>query len=105
MELLTIPHMYALVGVALLSVGLYGLVVYAHLVRKILAINISSSGVFLFLVAIADQTSDVMPDPIPHAMVLTGIVVAVSATALALALACRLYQENLSSRLDDHGSL
>jgi multisubunit Na+/H+ antiporter MnhC subunit len=34
-------------------------------------------------------------------MVLTGIVVAVSATALALALACRLHQVSGTARLTD----
>jgi len=43
--------------------------------------------VFMFLIAIAKR--DILPDPVPHAMVLTGIVVAVSATALALALTLR----------------
>ena len=33
-----------------------------------------------------------MADPVPHALVLTGIVVAVSATAMALALGKRLQE-------------
>ncbi|MNC39829.1 putative monovalent cation/H+ antiporter subunit C [compost metagenome] len=47
------------------------------------------SGAFLVLVGLA-QRHDVA-DPVPQAMVLTGIVVAVAATALALALARRLH--------------
>ena len=45
-------------------------------------------GVFMMLVALASRTTGIAtrPDPVPHAMVLTGIVVAVSATALGLAL-------------------
>ncbi len=77
---------YALTGVALFSLGLYALVAHTHLLRKILAINIMGSGVFLVLVALAARTQGATPDPVPHAMVITGIVVAVSATALALAL-------------------
>ena len=42
------------------------------------------------------------PDPVPHAMVLTGIVVAVSATALALALACRIHQETGNARITEN---
>ena len=38
------------------------------------------------LVATAYRGPEVAADPIPHALVLTGIVVAVSATALGLAL-------------------
>lgn len=80
---------YALIGVGLFILGLYALIAYAHLLRKILAINVMGSGVFLLLVALAARTRSV-PDPVPHAMVITGIVVAVSATALALALMLRL---------------
>jgi len=89
---MTISLLYAMVGVVLLAMGLYSLVVDSHLIKKILALNVSSAGVFLFLVATAAQTSGPVPDPVPHAMVLTGIVVAVSATAVALALACRIRQ-------------
>ena len=81
--------LYALVGVGLFTLGLYALIVHTHLLRKILAINVMASGVFLVLVALAVRTQGVAPDPVPHAMVITGIVVAVSATALALALMLR----------------
>jgi multicomponent Na+:H+ antiporter subunit C len=82
---------YALVGTALFSIGLYGLFARTHLLRKILALNVMSSGVFLVLVSVAYGGPDGSPDPVPHAMVLTGIVVTVSATAFALALARRIY--------------
>jgi len=86
---MNIIFLYTLTGVGLFTLGLYALIVYTHLLRKILAINVMGSGVFLVLVALAARTSTV-PDPVPHAMVITGIVVAVSATALALALMLRL---------------
>ena len=47
------------------------------------------SGVFLVFIALGAQTPGAIPDPVPHAMVLTGIVVSVCATGLALALADR----------------
>ena len=80
---------YALIGVGLFSLGLYALIVHAHLLRKILALNVMGSGVFMILVALAKRSGDV-PDPVPHAMVITGIVVAVSATALGLTLMLKL---------------
>ena len=49
-----------------------------------------SSGVFLVLVALARRVPGPEPDPVPHAMVITGIVVAISATAMAVVLARRL---------------
>lgn len=77
---------YALTGAGLFCLGLYALIVYVHLLRKILAINIMGSGVFLVLVSLALRSGNAQPDPVPHAMVITGIVVAISATALALML-------------------
>ena len=78
--------LYALLGVGLFTLGLYALIVHAHLLRKILAINVMGSGAFLVLVTLGGRTAGASPDPVPHAMVITGIVVAISATALGLAL-------------------
>ncbi|ALP53152.1 hypothetical protein Tel_08275 [Candidatus Tenderia electrophaga] len=84
---------FAVVGVLLFVSGLGGAMISAHVVRRILALNVAGSGVFLLLVALAYRGQDAVPDPIPHALVLTGIVVAVCTTALALVLAVRLAQE------------
>ena len=81
---------YALAGVALFVMGLAGVVLLGHSLRRILAFNLMGSGAFLVLVGLAQRDGSV--DPVPQAMVLTGIVVAVAATALALALARRLHQ-------------
>jgi multicomponent Na+:H+ antiporter subunit C len=82
---------YALVSVALFGLGLYGLLSHTHLLRKVLALNVMGAATFLLLVALAHRNRDVVPDPVPQAMVLTGIVVAVSATGFALALARRIH--------------
>lgn len=93
---------YALVGVGLFSLGFYALVVQPHLLRKILALNVMGSGVFLVLVALAKRGSSGMPpDPVPHAMVITGIVVAVSATALALSLMLKVQAATGRAELPD----
>ncbi|MDZ7803919.1 NADH-quinone oxidoreductase subunit K [Thiohalophilus sp.] len=84
---------YTLTGAGLFTLGLYALIVHAHLLRKILAINVMSSGVFLLLVTLARSSGDpTSADPVPQAMVITGIVVAVSATALALLLMLKLHR-------------
>jgi multicomponent Na+:H+ antiporter subunit C len=90
-------------GVGLIALGLYALIVHAHLLRKILAINVMGSGVFLLLVALAKRTTSAPPDPVPHAMVITGIVVAVSATALALSLMLKLSVKRGRAELPDVG--
>jgi multicomponent Na+:H+ antiporter subunit C len=82
---------YALAGAGLFCVGFCGVVLASHLLRKIVALNIGASGVFLLLIGIAQRNAGDEPDPVPHAMVLTGIVVALGATAFAIALARRIY--------------
>lgn len=81
---------YALTGAALFVFGVAGLMLQPHLLRKILAFNVMGSGAFLILVGLAQRAGGA--DPVPQAMVLTGIVVAVASTALALALARRLHR-------------
>lgn len=84
--------LYMLSGIAIFGVCLYALVVRAHLIRKVLALNIMGSGVFMLLTGAARRGPEV--DPVPHAMVLTGIVVTVAATAFALALVRRVQAES-----------
>lgn len=85
---MTAATLYGLAGAALAGIGLYGLVVHAEALRRILAFNLLGSGVFLVFGAVAGAGPGA--DPVPHAMVITGIVVALAATALAVGLALRL---------------
>lgn len=80
---------YSLAGAGLFSIGLAGLILKPELLRKVLALNVMGTGIFMIFVALANRTGS-SPDPVPLAMVLTGLVVSVSATALALALIVRL---------------
>ena len=82
-------RIYLLAGAALFAIGFYSLLVQPHLLRRIMAVNVMGSGVFLVYLALGAQTVGVIPDPVPQAMVLTGIVVSVCATGLALVLADR----------------
>jgi multicomponent Na+:H+ antiporter subunit C len=97
----TQPLLYALSGVALLGVGLLGVFAHRSLVRRAIALNFAASGVFLVLVALARRSEPA--DPVPHALVLTGLVVGVSSTALLLALAARLHRETGSDRIPEDG--
>ena len=83
------PLLYACAGLGLLIIGSWALVLRAHLIRKVLAINVMGSGAFLLLVGAGAMGTGPV-DPVPQAMVITGIVVAISATALALALVLRI---------------
>lgn len=94
-------QLFAVVGSVLFCLGLYALIVHAHLLRKILAVNVMGSGVFLVLAALAKRTGGAVPDPVPHAMVITGIVVAVAATAFALVLIIKVAAETGRAEFPD----
>lgn len=79
---------FPLTAAALFAVGLYGVLTRGDLIHRLLAVNIMSSAVFLFLVVVSARHPQGV-DPVPQAMVLTGIVIAVSLTAFALVLVRR----------------
>ncbi|WP_431302852.1 NADH-quinone oxidoreductase subunit K [Sediminicoccus sp. BL-A-41-H5] len=79
---------YGLAASALVALGLYGLVTQPALLRKVLAFNLLGGGVFLLFGVVAARGGD----PVPQALVITGLVVAFAATALALVLVLRLFQ-------------
>lgn len=76
--------LYALTGTALIGMGFYGLLAARHLLRRVIAFNLIGSGLFMFFAAAGARGGTV--DPIPHALIITGIVVALSASALAVGL-------------------
>lgn len=93
-------NLYVISAAILFGLGVYGLLIAGHLLRKLLAINIMGNAIFILMVAVAAPI-DQAPDPVPQALVLTGIVIAVSASAFALALMVRLYQLTGQASLDD----
>jgi multicomponent Na+:H+ antiporter subunit C len=86
----TAQLLYGGAGLMLFVLGIWSFLVHEPLLRKVIALNITGAGVFHVLIAVAYRGDAAPPDPVPHALVLTGIVVAVSATALALILGARL---------------
>ncbi len=92
--------LYSITAILLFGVGLHGLFFYAHFLRKVMAMNVIGTGVFLFLIASAERAPEGTPDPVPHGMVLTGIVVAISATAFALSMIGYLYMKTGSTDLN-----
>jgi multicomponent Na+:H+ antiporter subunit C len=86
--------LFGLTAAALIGLGLYGMLVHPHHLRKLLAFNLVGSGVFLLLGAIARRGAGAGfgGDPVPQALLITGIVVAFSATALATAVLLRLHE-------------
>jgi multicomponent Na+:H+ antiporter subunit C len=87
--------LFGLCGAALVGFGLYGLITDPEPLRKILAFNLLGTGVFLVFGVISRRAAaaGLGGDPVPQAMVITAIVVAFAATAMAIALVLRLLQE------------
>jgi multicomponent Na+:H+ antiporter subunit C len=80
--------------------------------RKILAFNLIGSGVFLLFGVIAKRGGGVLAaagigvdgDPVPQALVITGLVVAFAATAIAVALLLRLAEVSGRGTLEDEAT-
>jgi multicomponent Na+:H+ antiporter subunit C len=89
---------YGLVGAAFSGIGLYGLITHHHVLRKILSFNLLGAGVFLIAGTVARRgaSAGLSGDPVLQGLVITGIIVAFAATALAVALLLRLGQESES---------
>jgi multicomponent Na+:H+ antiporter subunit C len=85
--------LFGLCGAALTGLGLYGVLVQAEPLRRILAFNLLGGGVFMLFGAIARRgaAAGLEGDPVPQAIVITGVVVAFAATTLAIALLVRLH--------------
>jgi multicomponent Na+:H+ antiporter subunit C len=83
------------------GLGLYGLVANPQPLRKILAFNLLGAGAFLFFGVVARRgaVAGLGSDPVPQALVITGMVVAFAATALAVALLLRLFDASGSATL------
>jgi multicomponent Na+:H+ antiporter subunit C len=93
------PTFYGVVAAVIFGLAAYGLLAARHLVRKVLAMNVMGSSVFLALVAMSARGGG--PDPVPHAMVLTGIVVTVAITGVALALVRRHHADTGTTTLPE----
>lgn len=91
----------------LLLIGLYGMLVKPNLIRKLMAMNIMQVAVIFFYISLASKRNALPPilsegagvivsdfvNPLPHALMMTAIVVSVSTTGAALALIIRIYRK------------
>ena len=95
------PIVLGLCAAAPVGLGLYGLITNPQPLRKILSFNLLGSGVFLFFGVVARRGAahGFGSDPVPQALVITGLVVAFCATALAIALLLRLFKATGSTTL------
>ena len=102
------------VAMILFGIGFGNLLLQSNLIKKIIGLNIMDTAVYLFLaekgyieghIAPIVVNGNVSPDtyinPVPSGLVLTGIVVSVSVTALMLSLTIRLYRRYHTLDLDE----
>jgi multicomponent Na+:H+ antiporter subunit C len=89
---MTSATLYGLMGAVLVGLGLYGVVLQPQPLRRILAFNLLGGGIFVLFGVMARRgaAAGFTGDPVPQAIVITGIVVAFAATALAVHLLLRL---------------
>lgn len=103
-ELFEARYIYLFVLV-LLAIGLYGILMKADLLKKVIGLTIFSTAIYLFFIEGSVQEGGTTPvitdgvtdpsayvDPLPHLLILTAIVVGVGVTGVALALLVRLYR-------------
>ena len=102
-------------SIALMLVGIYGLLSQRNMIKLIVSLNIFEIGLNIFIVSIGFVKDGLAPiltstnnssallyvDPLPQAMVLTAIVIGVGITALALALTRKLYKQYGTYELDE----
>lgn len=96
------PLIFGLAAALLIGVGLYGIVVHPEPLRKLVAFSVVGSGAFLLFGAFARRgaTAVALADPVPQALLITGIVVAFSASALAVMLLVRLHDLDPDTSLE-----
>lgn len=107
-------NVYSVVAVILFSVGFTTLMLHRNMIKKIIGFNIMDTAVYLFLASkgyiegrkapiIVNNvlSTDAYINPIPAGLVLTGIVVSVSVTALMLSITIRLYERYHTLDIDE----
>lgn len=95
-----------LVAVILFVLGIYTILSQENLIKKIIGTNIMSTAIFLLFIAAGNITGGMPPivtdgygppegtffvNPLPAALILTGIVVSFSLTAFALSMVIKLH--------------
>ena len=102
------------IAMILFGIGFSNLLLQQNLIKKIIGLNIMDTAMYLFLalkgyisvrkapiVVNGVQKVTAYINPIPAGLVLTGIVVSVSVTALMLSLTIRLYRRYHTLNLDE----
>ena len=101
-------------SMALFFVGLFGLLTRKHIVKIFMSIAIMEMSIFLFFIGLASKKEFVAPiitslhvdpkmmnDPVPHAMILTAIVIGMAVLALGISFAIEYYKLTGKTNIDE----
>lgn len=101
-------------ALALLLIGLYGMLAKNNLLKKVIGMSIFQSAIILFYISIGEKKGATIPillhaadgaahgpvdpaayaNPLPHVLMLTAIVVGVSTLGVALAILQQIHREH-----------
>ena len=112
LDLFMSRYVYIMI-VVLLAIGLYGMLGKRNLLKKLIGMNIFQTAIFLFFIEGATKLGGSVPvidemlgtepakyiNPLPHVLILTGIVVGISLTGVALTFLIVIYRTH--GTLDD----
>lgn len=95
-------NLHYLTAMLLFLIGFHTLLTHSNLIKKVIGLNIMETGIFLFFISVGYIRGGSAPmvregahsyiNPLPSALILTGIVVSISLTAFALGLIVKLYK-------------
>lgn len=92
----------------IMCIGLYGILFKGNLIKKVIGLTIFQASIILFFILLAFKNGATVPitgqayteadplgyiNPLPHALMLTAIVVGVATVGVALSLLMRVYKD------------
>ena len=105
---------YEAASMILFGIGFTTMLLHPNLIKKIIGLNIMDTAIYLFLAAKGyiegklapiivngDLAMETYINPIPSSLVLTGIVVSVSVTAISLSLVQKLFKKYKTLDIDE----
>lgn len=121
MENITLSHIAILTGITVIIVGLWAMLTKKNIIKIIIGFSLFDTGIHIIMVGIGYIRGKKAPildeavnlknaakeivDPVPHALVLTAIVIGLGITALMLAYALKLYQKKKTLEINKYDDL
>ncbi|MFP4042783.1 MAG: sodium:proton antiporter [Bacteroidales bacterium] len=121
MENITLSHIAILTGITVIIVGLWAMLTKKNIIKIIIGFSLFDTGIHIIMVGIGyirgkkapildeavnlQNAAKEIVDPVPHALVLTAIVIGLGITALMLAYALKLYQKKKTLEINKYDDL